>query len=305
ILFYEGAVKDGTGRTAGKRLFSFYTHEAAVRSIPPSILWDLDEKDGYPHDPHFDPDRLKKQVTPIAIEDLQTYRLELQEKRDRQSMIKEKYGVRSLDHLIWKLDGELIALYARRDAGENVDLVINNKEESKKRYEYALEELKDTIAREKSLTLDMPRFLGVIRVVPAAGVKSDMRTDLEIERIGVEVVMAYEKEKGRCPENVSENNLGFDIRSTGPDGSVRYIEVKARAHTGNVALTQNEWFKAHRFGDEYYLYVVMNAASRPELFIYRDPVNCLEPAQVIDTVRYIIPFEQLKEKGEAVQHDKG
>jgi len=75
--------------------------------------------------------------------------------------------------------------------------------------------------------------------------------------VGMQVTMAYEREQGRVPEDVSAENLGFDVRSTDPDsGQKRYIEVKARAKVGPVALTQNEWFKASRFGSEFYLYVV-------------------------------------------------
>mgnify|MGYP001626165041 CR=1 FL=1 len=80
-----------------------------------------------------------------------------------------------------------------------------------------------------------------------------MIEDEEIERIGMKVAMEYERSQGRIPEDVSKENLGFDIRSKGPDG-VRYIEVRARAGEGEIALIPNEWFKAKRFKDQYYLY---------------------------------------------------
>ena len=41
-----------------------------------------------------------------------------------------------------------------------------------------------------------------------------------------------------------ELNLGYDIRSEDDQGNVRYIEVKARACTGAITLTANEWFMA-------------------------------------------------------------
>ena len=52
---------------------------------------------------------------------LEGYRGELAVERERQVEIKQKYGLTSLDHLIFQLDGELIQLYDRRDRGENVD----------------------------------------------------------------------------------------------------------------------------------------------------------------------------------------
>jgi hypothetical protein len=302
ILFYEGEIKDASGSTAGKRIFSFFLHDKnnRVETIPASIIWDLEEKGSLPSPVQLDLEAMKKQLLLPAISELEKYQTELQKKRDHQASIKEKYGVNSLDHLIRTLDGELIWLYDRRTAGENVDLVIRNKEERKKQYELSMEELKQKIAREKTLSMGTPRFLGFIRVVPAPAIDDEMKTSKEIEEIGIKIAMEYEKNNSRIPENVSEENLGFDIRSTAQDGSVRYIEVKARSHRGAVALTQNEWFKAHRFGDDYFLYVVMNAAQNPQLYIYRNPAKKLEPIQVINVVRYVIPFDQLKNKGEVV-----
>ena len=187
-----------------------------------------------------------------------------------------------------------IQLYERRDRGENVDLVIRNKEEQKKGYEEACAALKRNLAHETSLSLSTPRFLGAVRVVPAAIMGADMRSDPEMELVGMETAMRYEQAQGREPEDVCDQNLGFDIRSIEPQtGQKRYIEVKARAAVGPVALTQNEWFKAQRFADEYYLYVVLNAlAPRPDLYIIRDPATQLQPEERVE-VRYLVRVEDI------------
>jgi hypothetical protein len=98
-----------------------------------------------------------------------------------------------------------------------------------------------------------------------------MRSDAEIEAIGMQVAMQYEREHGRNPEDVSAENLGYDIRSTSPAGEVRYIEVKARATTGAIVLTPNEWLMAQRLGNEYWLYIVENAASSTTAAHYSKP----------------------------------
>jgi hypothetical protein len=121
-----------------------------------------------------------------------------------------------------------------------------------------------------------------------------MVSDEEVEKIGMEYVMKYEKENGRDPQDVSSENLGFDIRSIDKSGAVRYIEVKTRSGEGAVALTQNEWFKAKRFQDDYYLYVVLNAVSSPELYIFQNPAKNLNPEEKIETVRYIIDLDKIK-----------
>ena len=57
---------------------------------------------------------------------------------------------------------------------------------------------------------------------------------------------------------------------------------------GVVVLTPNEWFMAHRLGNEYWLYIVVNAASNPELYVIQNPAINLKPEEEINIVRYII-----------------
>ena len=91
------------------------------------------------------------------------------------------------------------------------------------------------------------------------------------------------------------------IRSKDKKGGIRYIEVKERAKEGIVSLTPNEWFKAKRFKDEYFLYSVMNARTVPELYITKDPYNTLTADERKEVVRYIIPFDEIKNKGDVLK----
>ena len=292
---------DGRGSVAGKRLFAFYVDQRSeeIEVLNPAFLWDLVDGESVEED-GVDLEIFKGKTIHRLLPALERYKAELSEERERQSRIKERYGVKSLEHLIVKLDGDLIGLYDRRDRGENVDLAIRNKEERKKWYEIALAKLVQTIQAERILTMSTPAFTTAIRIIPAVGADPAMRRDDEIERIGMEVAMRYEREYGRVPEDVSTDNLGFDLRSTGNDGVKRYIEVKARAGVGAVALTQNEWWKALRFGDDYFLYVVMNAANDPELIIVRNPAENLKPEEMVEMVRYIVPVAEINDKGEKV-----
>jgi len=192
------------------------------------------------------------------------------------------------------LDRDLVLLYEREERGERVDLAIKNKQERKRRYEEALERLKKEIEQEVSLTISMPKFLGAVIVRPTHS--KDMVSDKEIEKIGMKIAMEYEKRNGRVPEDVSRENLGFDIRSK--DGEkVRYIEVKARAGEGPVVLTTNEWLKAKRFREDYWLYVISNASTKPELYIIRNPYKNLKVKEKLEVVRFIVPWEEWKSKG--------
>jgi superfamily II DNA or RNA helicase len=296
ILFYEGEIKDGTGAVAGKRLFGFYTNSGQVSPIFPAVIWDLEEKPKAETE-SVDIDLLKRKTSGNVILELEQYKKEILKERDRQTEIKRKYGVKSLEHLIWQLDGDIISLYDRKEKGENVDLVIRNKEERKEEYEKALHDLREQIQKERSLTMGMPRFVGIIRVEPSDRIADGMATDPESERIAMEVSMEYERRNGREPEDVSGQNLGFDIRSKDGSGDKRRIEVKGRTGTGAVELTQNEWFKAKSLKDDYYLYAVMNTATKPQLYIIQNPAENLAAKEKID-VRYLVPFGEIVAKGD-------
>jgi len=291
IFFFEGEVRDGKGAVAGKRLFAIYRNDRTgeIKELNPSIIWDL-----APHNGRFNlEDESKREAESYAIRALMNFKDELLKERLRQAEIKEKYGVKSLESLIRSYDIKLLEYEERRKKGEKMDLAIQMAERRKKEYEKALEELKWEIEREKNLTVTMPKLVGVIRVV--AG--DEMVSDEEIERIGMEVAMSYERMNGRIPEDVSALNLGYDIRSRGKDGEVRYIEVKARVRSGDVALTPNEWFKAKRFKEQYWLYIVENAAINPTLYIINNPAEKLEVVEKVEAVRFIVPVTEWKWKG--------
>jgi superfamily II DNA or RNA helicase len=297
LLFYQGEIRDGQNEIAGTRLFALYADgsKGTVSPVNPAILWDLQEG-GKARGDNQELEAVQTRTLGLLLPELESYRQFLLKERQRQAAIKEKYGVKSLETLILKLDGDLIALYDRRERGENVDLVIRNKEEQKQHYEQALVDLKLTLERERNLTLSTPRFLGAVRVVPAKG-SEEMATDPEVERIAMQVTMDHERTQLRLPEDVSKENLGFDVRSIGKDGQRRYIEVKGRAGSGSVALTQNEWFKAQRFQDEYYLYAVLNTSSSPTLYMIQNPASILKPEEQVE-VRYLVSVIDITSKGE-------
>ena len=121
----------------------------------------------------------------------------------------------------------------------------------------------------------------------------------EIELIGMEHARRYEEERGCTVEDVSTENLGFDLRSTTPNGEVRCIEVKARAERALVVLTSNEWQTAERLKDSYFLYVVLNATTQPERYIIRNPTDKVAVDERYD-VRYQVPFSEITEHGKLV-----
>lgn len=125
------------------------------------------------------------------------------------------------------------------------------------------------------------------------GVDAERRA--EIEAVGMRVALDYERAQGWTPEDVSGENHGFDIRATlyGEDGSfadIRYIEVKARAQSGEVRISANEWKKARHFGEKYWLYIVTqsNSAS-PELHRIQNPAMEFREGESIFVTGFVIP----------------
>jgi hypothetical protein len=236
----------------------------------------------------------KERAQEYSIGAVETYKQGIFKERERQAEIKRKYGIKSLEYLIGELDAELAELYEREAKGEKVDIAKRNKDERKRQYESALKTLEKEIEQEKSLAISMPKFLGAILVRPT--ISKEMVSDEEVEKIGMEIAMRYEKTQRREPEDISKENLGFDIRSKG-DGETRYIEVKARKDDGQIALTPNEWFKAKRFKEQYWLYVVANAVKNPILYIINNPTENLKVQEKVEVVRFVVPLEEWKNKG--------
>jgi superfamily II DNA or RNA helicase len=292
IWFYVGEVMDGREKVAGRKILAIYDDGKNRREINPAVLWDLSPYNAYNGSEEIS----DREILPAVIEAVERYKEEIANERRRQAEIKRKYGLKSLEYLINELDAELVELYERQERGEKVDLAIRNKEDRKRKYEEDRKILEKEIEREQSLSISTPELLTVIRVIPE---RNEMVENEEIERIGMEIAMEYERLHGREPEDVSAEDLGFDIRSRG-EGEIRYIEVKARAGTGEIVLTPNEWMKAKRFKEQYWLYVVENAATSPVLYIINNPAENLRPREKVEVVRFIIPVDEWKGKEQEV-----
>jgi superfamily II DNA or RNA helicase len=114
----------------------------------------------------------------------------------------------------------------------------------------------------------------------------------EIERIAVRMAIAFEEARGCKVESVESDTRGFDLISRGEEPTngkaveTRFIEVKGRAAVGEIALTANEYKTAQRLGEDYWLYVVFNCASKPEVTVIQNPARFdWEPLSKIDCYR--------------------
>ncbi|HZE69813.1 MAG TPA: DEAD/DEAH box helicase family protein [Pyrinomonadaceae bacterium] len=114
-----------------------------------------------------------------------------------------------------------------------------------------------------------------------------------IEQIAVRAAITFEEARGWKVESVESDTRGFDLISRRAPSDIaretietRFIEVKGRAAIGEIALTANEYKTAQRLGDDYWLYVVFNCASQPEVTTIQNPARFdWEPLSKIDCYR--------------------
>lgn len=100
--------------------------------------------------------------------------------------------------------------------------------------------------------------------------------DEEVERAGVDAVLAYERMHGREPEEMPPLNPGFDVRSVDAEERARYIEVKATAAAWGkrgVAMSSMQFDTALKRREEYWLYVVDRALTDPHVHPVNDPAS--------------------------------
>jgi hypothetical protein len=296
-------VEDGRGRIVGERLFAIHQTHDTYRKSQPYALLDLKSPAGQVE--------VAADVRQAATAEDQVidwsldavtppYFAEIEARRQNELSIKGKYVRKSLQFLI----GESITKLAHYDAqlrqmrDENdprrLNIQGNRAREEARRNELSqrLKERLAEIEQEIHLSEKPPEVLGVAVILPApqdvVAAVEGMASDPAVERIAVEVVMQYEAEQGRKPVSVEEENCGWDVTSLHSGQVARYIEVKGRAGEGGVALTPNEWIKAQRFGQEYWLYVVVNCKATPQLYVIQDPAAKLRPKEEVSVVRYMI-----------------
>jgi len=289
IYILDAEIKDGNDIIAGRRLFCVYQSvNGELQMFNPAIFWDLKPtpaRTKATEIPNLNPDQV---ITFIIKEELTRYKEELLSKRLHDAEIKRKYGMRSLDELVAKSEEKLAYWAIKKMQGDKL-AAANEEKEIRRRndLERKRKNLEKQIMAETHLMPSDPRILGVARIITTFPVKMEIQSSKEIELIGMQVAVEYEINQGRNPEDVSLKNLGYDIHSIS-ENEHRYIEVKARAMEGAILLTQNEWFMAHRLQDEYWLYVVSNAKTDPELFLIQNPAAKLHPTEVLETVRYVV-----------------
>jgi superfamily II DNA or RNA helicase len=310
LWLIKAGIEDGQGRVIAQRLCAVHKLDKDFSKIQPYAMLDLKSPDSLPGIP----DDLKSeaqeedQMIDWALDEIVApYYGEISERRNHELAIKEKYVRKSLQFLITE-SNKKIANYDRRlkeflvKEGPKYQGITNAREKEVGRRDDLIQRRDDRLAElehERHLSERPVEVIGVALILPTPAEITptkitQMKNDPQVEKIAIEVTKEYEVSQGRKPVSVEEENCGWDISSLKGGQVELYIEVKGRAGEGAVALTPNEWIKAQRFGDEYWLYVVTNCKTNPELHRIQDPASKLEPVEEVNIVRYMIDSKDWK-----------
>lgn len=148
-----------------------------------------------------------------------------------------------------------------------------------------------------------PEVLGCAYVGPLNQVEYHqnfgMSRDDDVEAVAMKVAMDYEIAHGRQTTDVSKDNVGYDVKSIDEAGSKRYIEVKGRAGTDGVMLSENEMNRLAQLGTRSWLYIVTECHGKsPVLNIINDPARKLVFEQKTKGVQFYLPLEEWQAKKE-------
>lgn len=286
---FAASIKDGRANTLHRRLFVVDTASDGHMAIKqPTLLLDISpapKGTKTPEDDHL-PDRGAVERTLVEMA-LKPFLDEVAAQRAKEVDTISRHMEISLGELIHRQNLQLAELVGRQQSGVtipglegNITLAEAHLDELNNRLENRRAELRN----EKHCTIGDIQHLGRAWVLPhpernAPGIAFMVR-DEEIERIAVAEAIKYETNRGWQVESVEADNRGFDLISRKPHPhdpktftDVRFIEVKGRAAIGELALSANEYKTAERLKQDYWLYVVFNCGSSPEIHVVQDPAK--------------------------------
>jgi superfamily II DNA or RNA helicase len=299
IDFYRARVVDGLGQVIHERLFAVeVSSEGHPRLREPNVLGDL-----LPAEP-------PSPLPAVAIAHEATAWLHeqalvpfLEETRKDRVTEVERIAAHvelSLTELLQRADEEIGRAQEAVDRGEQgAEGRLAQAEARHAELLQRRERRRRELDQQRALSLQGVERMASVLVLPhperdAPEVRG-IQPDPETEAIAMRVVIEYERAQGRQVYDVHEKNLGYDVTSLDLNsGELRLIEVKGLAGpTGTILLTPNERRVAEDRRDCYWLYVVTNCATAPQL---QQPIK--DPArfpwhEVIKVAHYYLSVDAL------------
>ena len=279
VWLLEAAAVNGENEEIHRRLLALRQRGDSFERITPGVLLDLPPAETAPAIPdalrsRADGDAAVAEASAIYTHD---YLDEVADEQKRRANIVQEALQRSIDDNLSVLQRQLERQHEDEASGKDMRIAIHTTNEQIDSLTAELRRRRQELERRKVVSIQTPRVVGVAAAVPGPvphvieeGRGGDNTT---VEMAAMQVAIDYERAHGRAPEDVSKTGVGCDVRSVAPDGAVRYIEVKGHAATGDITLYYTEWQLAHRMREEFFIYEVDYALTKPEMRIVQDPVG--------------------------------
>ncbi len=153
----------------------------------------------------------------------------------------------------------------------------------------------DELSEMAKVEITDPRLVGWVRVRGTARA-DELGFDPNSERVAIATVLDELERQGFTVDDRQTAGVGYDLYARRPAGrEQRLVEVKGLAGgLEAIALEQSEWVQALQRGAEYWLYVVVDCASEPRIF-----VRVQDPAQQLlagprEVKRFMVPVGELR-----------
>jgi hypothetical protein len=297
--FYRARVVDGLGNIIHERLFVVeLTDTGEIKISDPGILGDLI--------PAKTPNHFPSVATMPEVDSwLNTHELQPFLEKVRSERLSEieriaEHVELSLTELLHKADEEIGR--AASEVEQKVPGAEGRLAQAEDRHAKLLarrEIRRQELERQRSVSLQAVERITSILVLPHPERETPevrrLRPNFETEALAMTVVMEYEKSQSRQVYDVHEKNLGYDITSLDLNsGELRLIEVKGIGESsGTILLTPNERRVAEDRRDCYWLYVVTNCNTKPQL---QEPIK--DPArfewnEVIKVAHYYLSIDAM------------
>jgi len=303
---YSAEVRDGQSNVLHKRLFVVETRgDGTIAIRQPTVFHDLSLAPKgmevpaglrQPESAAMEAKLYEGALVPLLTEIREERGGEIQRITDHMEI--------SLNAVIDRVQCQFAELMEQKETGgeeTGIDGRLRIMEDRLDELNTRLETRRDELLKERECTVSNIQHIGAAWVVPHPERETpairQMVSDPEIEKIAVEAVTKMEEARGCKVQSVEAENRGFDLISRRPHPhdpetavEVRFIEVKGRAHVGDVALTSNEFKTAERLKEDFWLYVVFNChayrqagASEPECHVVRNPAKMgWKPVRVVE-----------------------
>ena len=278
--FYRARVVDGLGHVIHERLFAVEQPDDGDPCLhEPDVLGNLSPADASPGLPSVA--SLPEPTAWLNEHALVPFLNHVRRERLAEVERIAEHVELSLTEVLQRIDQEI------GRAAEEVDKEVAGAEgrlaQAEARHAEVLarrERRRDELKRQRAVTLQGVERVASILILPhperEAPDVQRLRPNPETEMTAMNVVMEHEAAQGRKVYDVHHKNLGYDVTSLDLEsGELRLIEVKGlAAEKGRILLTPNERRVAEDRRDCYWLYVVTNCGTAPEL---QEPVR--DPAR--------------------------